>query len=378
MISGIFSIKEEDEHTVVSFLGIKLRISKPVNQQLIQDFLNQDIPPKTILLIELNKSHNETLPGYCKYLKDLGYNVRIIITNHDNSVFCRFSDNIKVWIFNKKELYYIFKHYNAQKYERVIYNSRGIYRKKCINIDTYFKNILKGRKENIYIQHHLEKLHEGGCKKQLILANPQNKDELKSLVVNPHYFGETKRGQCKNNLTNFIVIGALESKRKNMDLLIQSVKRLLANKITDFKITVVGKGSMQNLSDEMLSYFDIKGKLPFNEMYNEIEKADFILTLLDPKLPEHSRYLKDGTSGTYQLVYGFNIPCLIHKEFAKINGFDCTNSVLYTQNNLADAMASAINMNNTEYTNMCESLKHLSDKIYSESLDNLKNCLDGE
>ena len=47
--------------------------------------------------------------------------------------------------------------------------------------------------------------------------------------------------------------------------------------IENFKVTVIGKGKINDIPEKIRKYFDIKGRLPFNKMYQEIEKADFIL-----------------------------------------------------------------------------------------------------
>ena len=49
-------------------------------------------------------------------------------------------------------------------------------------------------------------------------------------------------------------------------------------------------------------------------MYKYIAKSDFFLPLLDPKI--HKHYIKEQTSGSFQLSYGFNIPLIIEKTFA--------------------------------------------------------------
>ena len=110
-----------------------------------------------------------------------------------------------------------------------------------------------------------------------------------------------------------------------------------------------------------------------------MEKADYILALLDSSNPQHERYIKYGTSGTFQYSYGFLKPCIIHKKFASIHKFNEGNSLLYAcDGDLALAMERAIDMNQKDYINMQNNLLALSKKIYEKSLINLKNAFDVE
>ena len=86
------------------------------------------------------------------------------------------------------------------------------------------------------------------------------------------------------------------------------------------------------------SYFFVQSKIKdvsetydmIKEMYDEVEKADFFLTSYEPDFAPHLRYITTGTSGAFQLVYGFLKPVVIHEKFSGINGFDDKNSVIYS------------------------------------------------
>ena len=129
----------------------------------------------------------------------------------------------------------------------------------------------------------------------------------------------------------------------------------------------------------MHPYFDIKGRLPFDKMYDEIEKADFMLTSYDENNQKHLRYKTTGTSGNFQLVYGFLKPCIIIESFAPINGFNNTNSILYkSDNDYSKAMAKAIEMNSDEYNELQNNLKIYADNLYNKSLENFKKLISKE
>lgn len=53
-----------------------------------------------------------------------------------------------------------------------------------------------------------------------------NYKEADSVVVNPHYFGEVKLTPKNSDIVNFVTVGAIQGKKKNNDLIINSVKEL--------------------------------------------------------------------------------------------------------------------------------------------------------
>lgn len=220
-------------------------------------------------------------------------------------------------------------------------------------------------------------INAGTWRSDLITLRQLNYKNASSVVVNPHYFGEVKITGKNSDITNFITIGAIQAKKKNNELIINSVKKLHEKGYRNFKVTVVGKGNLNGLPKELRQYFDIKGRLDFRDMYNEIEKADFILTSYDETKPEHIRYNTTGTSGNFQLVYGFTKPCIIIESFAPINGFNDSNSIIYkSDKNYSEALECGINMSIKEYSKMQMNLKKYASQLYNNSLENLKQLID--
>ena len=172
-------------------------------------------------------------------------------------------------------------------------------------------------------------------------------------MLNPHYFGEIQITPKSKDKTRFIVVGGINKNNKNYDLLLQCTKELLEYN-TNFEITIIGLSGKIDIPDELANYIKFKGKLPFAEMYKEMEKADFFLPLLDPSNEWHRRYLNETTTGSRQLILGFLKPCLINEEFANAYDFNQNNSIIYQQNNL----------------------NLLAQNIYKESLQNLKDSIE--
>ncbi|MGD9843022.1 MAG: hypothetical protein AB7U99_08980, partial [Steroidobacteraceae bacterium] len=190
------------------------------------------------------------------------------------------------------------------------------------------------------------------------------------------YFGNINTAHRKAETVNFITIGAMRGKRRNTRLLIEAATVLHDRGITHFKITVIGNGSLRAVPAHIRHHFDIKGRVDFSTLYAELEQADFFLTLLDPENPQHDRYITTGTSGSFQLIYGFVKPCLIAKKFAPVNGFNEDNSVVYKENSdLARAMGDTIFMTQDIYANLQQELKKHSELLYAESLKNLQKLV---
>ena len=376
-----FRIDNEARHLVLR-AGKRFRFSinkrfLPLRRDYINRFFEHYTTDCTVLLVEANIYHYETLPGYYYYLKKLGYDVEIAIVSTNIECFSRCSPKPIVWKFTEKEVFDILTDSRLKKFSRIIINSKIIYPTTNVEVDInkYLPNLQSGKSKNLYVQHHIDKLSEK--ENEIILANPSANPNLEKYVVNPHYFGEIKITPKNSNITNFIIVGDFNIKRRNVDLLIESIKEL-SKIVRNFKITVVGYKNNKNIPGIISDYFDIVGRLDYSAMYEEVEKADFFLSLLDPNVVQHERYMKYGTSGTFQLVYGFVKPCVIHKTFADIYGFSEKNSVIYNKNEkFIECMLQAIQMNNKKYSDMQRNLKILAKKIEKRSLENLA-CIMGQ
>lgn len=326
-----------------------------------------------------SKSHSEVLPGYVKYLLDLGYHVSVCAakSRYKEGLFDRFKDkNVTYNKLSRKQVQKFFKQDKLDNVSGVLVTTVG---KLCDEI--HFEDAYKhfnpdvDKSKLFFVSHEAcHAVDAGTWREDLITLRKLNYKNANSVVVNPHYFGEVRVTAKNSDITNFITIGAIQAKKKNNELIINAVKELHDKGFRNFKVTVVGKGNLRGLPKELRTYFDIKGRLDFRDMYNEIEKADFILTSYDETKPGHIRYNTSGTSGNFQLAYGFTKPCVIIESFAPINGFDNTNSVLYkSDSNYSEALERCINMSEEEYSKMQAHLKQYSNELYIKSLENLKN-----
>jgi glycosyltransferase involved in cell wall biosynthesis len=423
ILNNLFSIRRSGRFKIITVLGLKLSLRRwkyydELLRELeahsisygwkaediaheIEDIIREikdihsyilcnlpTVRPRSILVAEVNDCHGEVIPGYVKYLLDLGYDnidVLMIPELYKYDPLCRLGDSrIKILVLPLAFLTGFFSlNERIGKYETILLTSQVIYKnltnegKWETRIFDYFPALNEYRDKIVAVEHHVEYMDDDLLKrgKAITLADFNVAVECK-ISVNPHYFGEIKITPKSDDITNFVVVGALESHRRNTELLIRTILKLHKNEPGRFKITIIGRGNIGDIPDEIQRYFDIRGRVGFNEMFSAMEEADFFLCLLDPTNPEHNRYISAGTSGAFQLIYGFVKPCLIAEKFAEKYGFTNENSLVYTSNSdLAETMRRAIKMNSTEYDDIQNALKSTAAGIYQRSLETMRRIM---
>lgn len=328
-------------------------------------------------------SHAEVVPGFVKYLLDLGYEVSVLVTpaRYDEGLFKRFDNfngRLHLNKLSQKQTKKYFKKNGLKNAKGLILTTSG----KLAEPSKYasereFFGKLKNNQKLIIVEHDIKKAVDSGTITDdiVMLRKPYYQDAIVT-EINPHYFGNITITQKNQDVTNFITVGALRGKRRNTDMLVEAVKTLVAKGKTNFKITCIGKGSIKNIPSKLRKYFDAKGEASFAQLYDEMEKADFFLPLLDSENPAHDRYITTGTSGSFQLIFGFATPCIIEEKFAQRNYFDENNSIIYSSSAmLSKAMLEAIDMSQTQYSTLQQNLIITTNKIAQESLNNFKKLL---
>lgn len=379
--------------SIVYIFGIPLLKTKEYNNiqteylfgflPIFRQNLNYGIKTKqnTFLIWEpCNLSHSEVVPGYAKYLLDLGYEVSVIVNpkHIKGGLFSRFhNENLLINKISRRKAKKYFKENDLENIKGVLVTTAG---KICDNI--HFEQSFEHFGENfdknkLFLVEHDARfaIDKGLWNEDLITLRRLNYQGKTSTIINPHYFGEVKITP-KNDTTNFIMIGSLSSKKMTQNVVINAFSKLLEEGYSNFKLTVVGKGSLKNVPKELRKYIDLKGRLPFDKMYDELEKADFILTSYNPNNPMHVFYNTTGTSGSFQLVYGFAKPCIILEEFAGVNDFTNDNAILYkTDDEYYKALIKGIEMSKEDYQRIQNNLKEYADNLYKKSLENFKNLI---
>jgi hypothetical protein len=313
----------------------------------------------------------------------LGYHVSVIVSKnaYKENLFSRIGENLNI-SYNKMSKYQArayFKQADLSDVKGLLVTTVD---KLCKapHFDRVYENFDKNvdKSKLFFVIHDIkERVWANAMSEDLISLRELNfeQKDYKTVVVNPHYFGDVKITP-KSELTNFVTVGELAVGKKNFDLFVKTVQKLVNNGITNFKITVIGKCKVENLPPEVVPYFDIKGRLPFDKMFEEIEKGDFLLTsYIDEEM--HLRYIHQGTSGNFQLVYGFQKPIIIKDNFAPINGFSEKNSILYKDDDdFYNAIIKGIHMSQEQYHNMQEDIKAYAHNFYQISKLNLKSLID--
>jgi hypothetical protein len=370
----VFSVKTVEKQVLKSFAHDKDAIK----------FLSHPIQNNTILMVELNGCHGECLTGMAKYFLDLGYRVDVMLSpvEFSNNPFADFNNpDLTVFSMLQDAAIWILSTDIVKKYEHLYFNSDFLYFKHINGefmrtYDAFQGNLKSPQGKILMLCHHVNKIIANKRLSYLALQKFSCTHAQKYTIVNAHYFGDFHHEKLGKKI-KFVVVGKIESKRKNHSILFDAARELLQRGLSDFVIDVVARSGTIAVPKELAPYFEFKGRLNYHDMYQVMNEADFYLPLFDPENPEHDRYLTCGSSGSYQLIYGFKKPCVICRKFmCELNRFDDSNAIGYDSNDqLSEAMAQAILMKPEEYRQKVDNLAKLSEELQTMSLSHLKEIL---
>eukprot|EP00833_Pecoramyces_ruminatium_P006031 jgi/Orpsp1_1/1180063/evm.model.c7180000071997.1 len=356
---------------------ISININKYENivTKSLKFFFNCTIEEKTILIFEPSYYHNECLPGYAKYFVELGYNVDILIWKNEENSLTLFQPKNKLRVFLYENLNEIIKksmkvRKRFRKYDYVLIQTIEPPKKELFDHIGIFK-----LKNTIFVLHFIEYIKRMNMQRLL----KENRiitlgNLVKGIQINPHYFGDIDL-KNKNIKTRFFITS---SQKRKYDVFLNSAE-ILKKEGFEFEVIVVGRGTtFLNIPKSIKNNFIVKYQLSYKQMYEEIEKSDFIILTLDPENINENVFKNSIVSGSAQLSYGFLKPIIIHEEFAGIYNFTFENSFIYNKNNFTNVMKNVINLTNEEYTKKQINLKKLSNYIYNISIENLKNIINNK
>jgi len=336
------------------------------------------IREESVLLIEFKTFHGETLPGYVKYLLDLGYNVDVILhkpennlkNRNDQGLFLCFNTNSKVRV-----IFLSSYDINLLVYSSILFNYKHII------INTFYKEIKRDYFPGLFLLKSVCVVHNpdvidiySKTHKMVSLIKMVSANKNSPLVVNSHYFGDFEKKTTKGNIsgiTTFVTLNSKVSSRRNLNILFNACDKLYKKGICNFHVKVIGNGLP--VPERFHSNIHDLGFLDFQQMYVEITASDFFLTLIDQESIEYI----NKASGSYQIGYGFLKPLILHRQFSEASGFNDMNSILYCDNNdLANSMEECINMSDNDYFHMIDALENSQKALYNTSLSNLKKTLE--
>lgn len=337
------------------------------------------IREKSVLVVEANPYHAETLPGHCKYFADLGYHVDVMMLyeNHAEAPFCRYKNNPpRIFVGAETELKRWLRDKRLSQYDFVFFSS---YTYKCQdNVIKKFKKLAPAKYGILGVEHDVlfkakeiypeikDKLHEN---RLFVLSDIPGIPRL-----NPHYFGDVSITPKHDETTVFTAIGVIDTAVKNHNLLFESVEALLKKGEKNFKVVIIGSGKLE-IPEHLKLYIEMRGRLNFSDMYAAVENTDFLVGLMDVNNIGHSRYLNGQASGIVQLSLGFKKPLVVNDVFGAHYGFSAKDAFLYRDNELAEAMVKALKQSGKSYANMQENLSSLADTVYQQSINCLKDVI---
>ena len=359
--------------------AIKCRIKE---RQKDKEFANVPkwdgiVGKKSVLIAEPHFAHGECLPGWTKYFQELGYEVDII-TRYENfaeNPFCNYPNPPRMFAGSLRMLKKWLGDKRIAEYEYVFISTTVIWDfPPYVHFVDFLGFTPHGKHGCLFIDHapnmFFKQYNERTLVRQNRIFTLSNLPEMPQL--NPHYFGEFAKRK-RNKKTTFVAIGRINKNARNYDSLIESARKLAADK-KDFSVRVIGNGEM-DIPEDLRRHIVHLGRLDYPKMYAEIERADFIIAGLDPFCEGQHQYLTGCTTGNLQLSLGFLKPMLISRMFGEHYELTDKNSLLYTDNELLPAMEKAVKMTDSEYSKMQSTLRAMADETYARSLANLKSAM---
>lgn len=359
-----------------------VKVCKCKNYYASDKFFASCICEKSVLIVEFNDFHGVTLPGYIHYFSKLGYNVDLFLREGQNvfeKPLCRVTDPYRVFYGNEEKIKKMLISDLIKKYDFVFFNTTFYYGYLGDGRSVFdiLGKIPAGKYGTLMIEHNLEPYVERFDETKYItegtlftLLGFRNTKMLSS-----SYIGNVKITEKNKNKTTFLVIGSIYSGSRNYKMLIDSCQTLLNKGIYNFQVIIIGAGHLDGVPQKLNTYIKVLGRVDYVKMYNEIEKGDFILTLFDPSVDEHKKYLDNWASGTSILSYAFLKPCLIDRFFARSYFMSEENAVLY-QGDLEKAMEKSISMLSDKYKSIQQNLQCTVASLQSSSRENLDRQLE--
>lgn len=325
-------------------------------------------------------SHAEVVPGFAKYLLEAGFEVAVLVTpaRIDEGLFQLLEHpSLRIHRLPQRAIRRHFRKHGLGAAAGILVTTSG---KLASPGDYASERAFFGQRQPhqkvILVEHDVKAGADAATlTPDIITLRKACYGEVATTVINPHHFGDIPP-HPKNPRTRFVTVGALRPKRRNFDLLLGAVGHLHAEGVTDFQVDVIGKSSRRHIPSHLRPYFALHGRLNFSEMYSVVASADYLLPLLDPENPSHQRYVRTGTSGSFQLAYGFAKPCILESTFAPIHHLDATNALLHEGNaRLTGALKEAIALSPEAYARKREALAATASRLAARSAANLKTLL---
>ena len=134
-------------------IGSKQKASNLSAKNDVENLPFEDIKKNSVLLIESNNFHSETLPGIARYFIDLGYNVDILLSYYESKLapFDRYQfKKIRIKPIQNFDIRNVLKDSRLKKYAAVFFNSDRVNYQKNDSYQ-YFKESAIEENKKIYL-----------------------------------------------------------------------------------------------------------------------------------------------------------------------------------------------------------------------------------
>lgn len=337
------------------------------------------VTPETAILWEpCSQSHGEIIPGYAKYLLDLGYDVLVLMTPDRirEGLFSRFTHpQLHLATLSQRQIRRFMKTQDVLKAAGILISTAGkmpMDKTRTPDLNRVFGGVAP---ENVHlVEHDMARLQgKGDWPNRAITLRALAPEYGNTHVVNPHYFGDVMQTPKNADKTVFLMVGAARPRRRNDHLVINAAERLVAAGHENFEIRLAGKLDGVDIPLSLRNNFIKLGRLSFSDLYDEMENSDFVLTAFQKDSPIHAYYRTTGTSGSFQLSYGFAKPGIFQKDYIDGTGITLENSLIYDEDgDMVNALKRAMEISPEQYRLMGLAMLHSASKLADDSRENLR------
>lgn len=328
-----------------------------------------------------SRNHGEVVPGFIRYLRALGYRVSVLVPpgRVREGLFDRIDDSgVQVIGMSQRRIRRWIRGGGLRGSLGVMVTTA---RKLPVRADgriDYGQVFGPECATPVFVVEHdvRDRVDRGVWDPRSITLRQVDYRGARSVVVNPHDFGSVAVTPRSAGPLRFLVVGTLGKGKRAQHRIVEAVRELVGSGERGFEVTVIGKGGVGDLPADVAGLFRVLGRVSFARLYAEVERADVLLTAYEAENPDHDFYRTAGTSGNFQLVWGFAKPCVVLREFAAINGLDDGNSLVYDgSGGLADGMRRAIALSPAAYARMQDRLQQDAAALAETSRRNLAALL---
>ena len=339
--------------------------------------------PRTVLLVEPNAYHSETLPGYISLIAAAGYTCWLVVRPHadvDGAISRLPVENrAPILRMNLWAIAMFLRSKKAQQFDLIFFNSGSIAEPHGYfgGVLEYFGRLPSTRLGYLMIEHSDQYLRERRDwrrldPERLFALTPVRSKDVTLNMLAPVELGRFTQPALKKPRL-LVAVGRFSPTHRNLHALVQAVEVLRLEGTSSFKVIAIGaKDREVQLPESVRPHIELVGSQSFTAMYASVEAAHYFLPLLDSSINAHRTYLSGNTTGSRQLILGFEKIGIWETPFAEAYGFSEADAIVYAPGALADGMRRALALDPIEYAAKIEGVGRLKRLAFQSSLDNLR------